>query len=96
MIWQKLSNYGLKLHIQQQPFPKTLIGIDFGMRSTGLAVTSSDLRHAFYLNSLRRDIRSKEFNDDLLRILRKEGPVGVVIGKPNYVVESQQKEVAIF
>jgi hypothetical protein len=46
-MWQKLSNYGLKLHIQQQPFPKTLIGIDFGMKSTGLAITSSDILHAF-------------------------------------------------
>jgi hypothetical protein len=42
-----MSSYALKLHLQQQPFPKTIIGIDFGMKSTGLAVTSSDLLHAF-------------------------------------------------
>ena len=71
MIWQKLSSYGLKLHVQQHSFPKTLIGVDFGLRSTGLAVTSSDLRHAFFLSTLRRDIRSREFSEDLQRILRK-------------------------
>jgi molecular chaperone DnaK (HSP70) len=46
-MWQKLTPYALKLHLQQQPFPKTIIGIDFGTKSTGVAVTSSDLLHAF-------------------------------------------------
>lgn len=44
-----MSHYAFKLYIQQQPFPKILIGFDFGMKSTGVAVTSSDLLHAFVI-----------------------------------------------
>ena len=77
-MWQKLSHYALKLHLQQQPFPKSIVGIDFGIKSTGLSITSSDLLYAFvqilkmqYLTTIRKDIRSKEFREDLSRILKK-------------------------
>lgn len=46
-MWKKMSNFGLKLHIQQKPFPKCLIGFDFGLRSTGVSITSSDCLHSF-------------------------------------------------
>jgi len=46
-MWQKMSNYGFKLHLQQIPNPKCLIGFDFGLKNTGVAISSMDLKHAF-------------------------------------------------
>jgi hypothetical protein len=45
--WVNMTNYAFKLHVEQQPFPKTLMAFDVGLKSTGVAVTSSDMRHAF-------------------------------------------------
>ena len=45
--WAKMSNYALKLWIEQQPFPKVVMGFDLGLKSTGISITSSDLRHAY-------------------------------------------------
>ena len=45
--WVKMTNYAFKLHVEQQPFPKTLMAFDVGLKSTGVAITSSDMRHAF-------------------------------------------------
>lgn len=45
--WIKLSLYSFRLWVEQQPFPKVLIGIDPGLKSTGLSITSQDLKHAF-------------------------------------------------
>lgn len=45
--WLKLSNYAFKLFVEQQPFPKILLGFDVGIKSTGVSVSSSDLKHAF-------------------------------------------------
>ena len=48
-MWQKVSNYGLKLYLQQKGNPKCIIGFDFGMKSTGVSISSLDLKHAFVL-----------------------------------------------
>jgi hypothetical protein len=45
--WKKMTNYGFKLYVEQQPFPKVLIGFDLGLGNTGVSVTSSDLQHAY-------------------------------------------------
>ena len=45
--WIKLTNYAFKLWVEQQKAPKVLLGFDMGLKSTGVAVTSSDLQHAF-------------------------------------------------
>ena len=45
--WIHMSNYAFKIWLEQQPFPKVLIGFDIGMKYTGVSITSSDLRHAF-------------------------------------------------
>ena len=47
--WIKHSNYAFKLWVEQQKCPKILLGFDMGLKSTGVAVTSSDLQHAFVL-----------------------------------------------
>jgi hypothetical protein len=61
-----MSNFAFKLWIEKQPFPKTLVGFDIGTKSTGVSITSSDLKYAFvlpsllkYLNTLKGDILSK-------------------------------------
>lgn len=46
-MWKELSNYGMKLFMQGQAFPKTMMGFDLGIRNTGVSITGSDLRHAF-------------------------------------------------
>ena len=45
--WMKLSKYAFKLYLQQLPFPKTILGLDLGLKSSGMAITSSDMKHAF-------------------------------------------------
>jgi len=45
-VWREMSHYGLKLTIQALPFPKNLIGLDVGKRSTGIAISSYDLQYA--------------------------------------------------
>lgn len=50
--WIKMSNYAFKLWIEQRPSPKVLIGFDLGLKSTGLSITSLDLKHA-YVNKQR-------------------------------------------
>lgn len=45
--WKKMTNYGLKLHIEQKPFPKVMLGFDLGQSYSGVAISSSDLRHAY-------------------------------------------------
>ena len=42
-----MSNYGFKLAIKTLPWPKTLLGLDLGMRSTGISITGGDLRNAY-------------------------------------------------
>ena len=42
-----MSNYAFKLWLEQEPFPKLLIGFDLGLKSTGLSITSSDLKYAY-------------------------------------------------
>ena len=37
----------MKLFMQGQPFPKTIMGFDLGIKNTGVSITGSDLRHAF-------------------------------------------------
>jgi hypothetical protein len=37
----------MKLFMQAQPFPKTMMGFDLGIKNTGVSITGSDLRHAF-------------------------------------------------
>ena len=46
-MWKCMSNYGLKLAVQGLPSPKTLLGIDLGMRSTGIAISSGDMKNAY-------------------------------------------------
>jgi hypothetical protein len=48
-MWQKVSNYGLKLYLQQIPNAKCIIGFDLGLKSTGVAISSMNLKHAFVL-----------------------------------------------
>ena len=45
--WVRLSNYAFKLWTEQKGFPKVLMGFDVGSKSTGVAISSSDLRHTF-------------------------------------------------
>ena len=45
--WIKMSNYGFKLWLERRSSPKVLIGFDLGLKSTGLSITSSDLKHAY-------------------------------------------------
>jgi len=45
--WIKMTNYAFKLHVEQLPFPKSLMAFDVGLKSTGVAITSSDMKHAF-------------------------------------------------
>jgi hypothetical protein len=45
--WIKLSHYAFRLWIEQQSFPKVLMGFDPGLGSTGISITGSDLKHAF-------------------------------------------------
>lgn len=47
MSWIKMSNYAFKLWVEQQPYPKILIGFDLGLKSSGLSITSLDLKHAY-------------------------------------------------
>lgn len=50
--WIKMTNYAFKLHVEQLPFPKSLMAFDVGLKSTGVAITSSDMKHAFVWNEL--------------------------------------------
>lgn len=50
--WIKMTNYSFKLYVEQQIFPKTLMAFDMGLKSTGVAITSSDMRHAFVNKSI--------------------------------------------
>ncbi|MGE4298279.1 MAG: Holliday junction resolvase RuvX [Desulfovibrionaceae bacterium] len=58
-----------------------LLGIDFGTRRVGLAVTNPTGTIAFPLKTIHRTSRDALF-DDLLRILDQEGIEAIVLGIP--------------
>lgn len=63
------------------PLSGKLLGIDFGLRRVGLAVTDPAQTMAFPLRIITRTTR-QAFFEELLAVIRNEGIAGVVVGYP--------------
>ena len=48
-----------------------------------------------YLTTLTGELRSKKILEKATSLLLKEKPVGIVIGRPNYVIQSQSEVIFI-
>ncbi len=57
------------------------LGIDYGIKRVGLAITSSNERMVLPYRTLKR-IPKKAFFDQLLKILERENIEGIVVGLP--------------
>lgn len=58
-----------------------LLGIDFGTKRVGLAISDPEARLAFPYGTVERTTRDKLF-EDLAGIIAKEGIAGIVLGLP--------------
>ena len=47
MGWKQMSQFGLKLYLNQQPGPKKLLGFDIGSINTGVSVSCDSLTNAY-------------------------------------------------
>jgi len=72
--------------MQKEVEIKRYLGIDYGQRKVGLAISDSETRLAFAHSILER---GKNFFPRLLEIIRRENVHIVVIGIPSYINDGE-------
>lgn len=64
------------------------LGVDFGLKKTGLALGDSESRIAAPL----RVVLTRDLKADIVRTIASEGIECVVVGKPNHVARPDQED----
>ncbi|MFW5731291.1 MAG: Holliday junction resolvase RuvX [Desulfonatronovibrionaceae bacterium] len=62
---------------------ETILGIDFGIKRVGLALSPSDCAMALPLKTIHRSTRQALFND-ILQVIRENGIESIVLGLPEH------------
>jgi putative holliday junction resolvase len=65
-----------------------ILGIDFGKAKIGLAMADTETKIAFVHTTIKND---KSLLTNLEKIIEKEGVEKVVIGFPNYMIETSEE-----